>query len=234
MVTAGVSPGGGAIRQQGTRPMEGVSATGRVSRVASGRRAGGSRVGNSLPLVFLDVDGVLVDARALMGEKRSGRIRQVRTERFPAAIPEFMPALIQALFEVTELWWCTSWGERANREIGRFLGIPRLPVVWRETDPTVEDWKVAGARPLARAAPAGGPPGALDRGLRRLPAGAPHAPGTEFVDTSADGTCVLLPRFLPADLWVPIDWLDLPEEGVGRSMGRGAEGRVKGDGRERP
>jgi hypothetical protein len=47
--------------------MEGVSAGGRVPRVASGRRTAGSRVGNSLPLVFLNVDGVLVDARALMG-----------------------------------------------------------------------------------------------------------------------------------------------------------------------
>jgi hypothetical protein len=158
----------------------------------------------------------------------------VRTERFPAAIPEFMPTLIQALFEVTELWWCTSWGEWANREIGRFLGIPRLPVVWRETDPTVEDSKVAGARPLAKAA--------LRVGRRVLwiedcdgyPPERLMPLGTEFVDTSADGTCVLLPRFLPADLRVLIEWLDLPEEWVGRGMGRGAEGRVRGERRERP
>ena len=167
------------------------------------------------PLVLLDVDGVIVDTRALRGEPRPWEIHEVETTRFPAPIPYFMPVLIQALHEMTELWWCTSWGERANQEIGRHLGIPRLPVVWREVDPTVEDWKAAGARPLARAALAAGRRVVWIEDFDGCPPERKMPAGVEFVDTSADGTGVLLPRFLPEDLWLPVDWLELPEEWAG-------------------
>lgn len=186
----------------------------------SGGRAAERRLGDtSLPLVLLDVDGVIVDTRALCGEQRPWEIHEVETTRFPALIPYFMPALIRALFEVTELWWCTSWGDRANHEIGRHLGIPRLPVVPRTTEPAVADWKVAGTRPLARAALAANRRVVWIEDFDGYPPERAMPPGVEFVDTSADGTCVLLPRFLPADLWIPVDWLDLPEEWMGTVAG---------------
>ena len=58
-------------------------------------------------------------------------------------------------------------------------------------------------------------------------------PGVEFVDSSADGTCVLLPRFLPEDLWIPFDWLDLPAEWMGTAADRGTAGTLRGDGQSR-
>jgi hypothetical protein len=203
-----------------------------VTSDAPTRRA---RLGDSsLPLVLLDVDGVIVDTRALRGEERPWQMDEVETTRFPVPIPVFMPALIQALHEVTEIWWCTTWGERANHEIGRFLGIPQLPVVWRDPDPALEDWKVAGARPLARAALAAGRRVVWIEDFDGYPPERAMPAGTEFVDTSADGTCVLLPRFLPGDLWLPIDWLDLPAEWMGTPTGRGTAGTVRGDVRDRP
>ena len=203
--------------------------------MTSGGRAAMRRLGeSSLPLVLLDVDGVIVDTRALDGEPRPWEILEVETTRFPAPIPYFMPALIQALFEVTELWWCTSWGDRANHEIGRHLGIPPLPVVWREVDPTVEDWKVAGARPPAKAALRAGRRVVWIEDFDGFPPERAMPPGVEFVDTSADGTGVLLPRFLPADLWIPVDWLDLPAEWMGTAPATGTSGAVGGDRRDRP
>ena len=189
---------------------------------------------SSLPLVLLDVDGVIVDERARRGEPRRWPIVTIPTTRFPAPIPGFMPALIQALHEATELWWCTTWEERANREIGPHLGIPRLPVVPRALDPAVGDWKVAGARPLARAALAAGRRVVWVEDFDGCPPERSMPPGVEFADTSADGTGVLLPRFLPADLWIPIDWLDLPLEWTGRASGRDITGLVRGDRRVRP
>jgi hypothetical protein len=189
---------------------------------------------SSLPLVFLDVDGVIVDTRALRGEPRPWTVKEVETARFPVSIPDFMPTLIQALHEVTELWWCTSWGEGANREIGRFLGLPRLPVVWREVDATVEDWKVAGTRPLARAALRVGRRVVWIEDFDGYPPEGAMPSGVEFVDTSADGTCVLLPRFLPADLWVPIDWLNLPAASMGTAAERGTAGTMRGNRQARP
>lgn len=198
-------------------------------------RASGNRLGDSsLPLILLDVDGVIADTRALLGEERPWEIREVETTRFPALIPVFMPLLIQALHEVAELWWCTSWGERANQEIGRYLGIPRLPVVPCDRDPTVEDWKVAGARPLAKAALRANRRVVWIEDFDGFPPERAMPPGVEFVDTSADGTGVLLPRFLPADLWIPLDWLDLPAEWMGAVIERGASGTVGGDRRDRP
>jgi hypothetical protein len=40
---------------------------------------------------------------------------------------------------------------------------------------------------------------------------------------------VLLPRFLPEDLWIPFDWLDLPAERMGTAADRGTAGTMRGD-----
>lgn len=58
----------------------------------SGGRAAERRLGDtSLPLVLLDVDGVIVDTRALCGEQRPWEIHEVETTRFPALIRTSCP-----------------------------------------------------------------------------------------------------------------------------------------------
>jgi integrase len=70
----------------------------------------------------LDVDGVIVDTRALMGEPRPWEIHEVETTRFPAPIPYFMPVLIQALHEMTKTSpWCFPGRNRMDPLDGKSI-----------------------------------------------------------------------------------------------------------------
>ena len=100
------------------------------------------------PLVLLDVDGVINDLGALGGTSRPWNTDEVISHGYRLYIPEFMKRLVFALTMSTEVWWCTTWRERANDEIAGHLGIEKLPVVTDGSASRYVDWKASAARPL--------------------------------------------------------------------------------------
>ena len=104
------------------------------------------------PLVLLDVDGVINDLGALYGRERPWYVHQVPSNGYVLHIPEYMPALIADLVATAEVWWCTTWRDRANNELAEFLGIDRLPVVDDGSRDRNVEWKPAAAHAVAKAA----------------------------------------------------------------------------------
>jgi hypothetical protein len=108
------------------------------------------------PLVLLDVDGVINDLGALYGSPRPWRIHKVLSNGFVLHIPDYMPALIRDLVENAEVWWCTTWRDRANDELAAHLGINRLSVIDDGSRSRNVGWKPAAAHSIACAALADG------------------------------------------------------------------------------
>ena len=100
------------------------------------------------PLVLLDVDGVINDLGALGGAHRPWETDVLISNEYRLHIPDYMRPLVFALDMYTEVWWCTTWRDRANNEIARHLGIENLPVVTDGSNSHFVDWKAAAARPL--------------------------------------------------------------------------------------
>lgn len=103
------------------------------------------------PLVLLDVDGVVNDLT-----NRPGDHKVIRSNGYTIRIPEDIIIPVQRLYNTSELWWLTTWRERANDDIAPALGLPSLPVI---TDDSTDRW--VGWKPNAAAPIVGG---ALDRG----------------------------------------------------------------------
>ena len=95
-----------------------------------------------LPLVFLDVDGVLIPfrARSTLAVPRplSGNPLLARLDPADGRRLLTLPA---------ELVWATTWMAEANEVIAPLLGLPQLPVVdWADSDDAPEPrvhWKTA-------------------------------------------------------------------------------------------
>jgi hypothetical protein len=78
-----------------------------------------------LPLLLLDVDGVLCPLGSGGGEEMlesSGDYGEVRYARA-------LPARLAALAEPFALTWATSWGHQANDVLSPLFGLPLLPVI---------------------------------------------------------------------------------------------------------
>ena len=153
------------------------------------------------PLVLLDVDGVINDLGALYGRERPWYVHEVLSNGYVLHIPEYMQALITDLVATADVWWCTTWRDRANDELAEFLAINRLPVVDDGSQSRNVGWKPAAAHAIAKAA--------LDTGREVfwiedfygiLPTNAMPA-GVVFIDTAADPDgAVLTEDMLPARL----------------------------------
>ncbi len=138
------------------------------------------------PLVLLDVDGVINDLGSLYGQPRPWHIHQVPANGFVLHVPDYMPALIRDLVAKAEVWWCTTWRDRANNELAGFLEIERLPVIDDGSHSRSVGWKPAAAHAIAREA--------LDSGrevfwIEDFYGNAPTAAmpgGVVFIDTAAD------------------------------------------------
>ena len=148
------------------------------------------------PLVLLDVDGVLHDRsardRIRMAEDPEAMAASlgviwVAAGGVKVAIPESVAEIVRRLVQVADVWWCTTWGERANTHLAPALGIEPLPVVGAGTRGVgieLEDRPSGSADrrgDLARATDR------VDRGLRRC---LPRAGRVEFVDTAARASSV--------------------------------------------
>ena len=82
------------------------------------------------------------------------------------------------------MWWCTTWGERANTHLAPAIGIEPLPVVGAGTRGVGIEWKIAQAGPLIDEATSHG---------RRIvwiedfDGAFPEVAAVEFVDTADTG-----------------------------------------------
>lgn len=89
------------------------------------------------PLILIDVDGVL---NPEFSSKERRRLRRHHgwiarhgyqsRNRFPLFLnPRHGPRLWRLAEETgAELAWATTWNENANSQVGRWLGLPTLPV----------------------------------------------------------------------------------------------------------
>ena len=116
-----------------------------------------------LPLLLLDVDGVINDLNAhmmlgLLGDESTNGADQlgvelVRSHGFTLAVPLYMPELIRELTARAETWWCTTWRDRANDELARHLGVGPFPAIDPDgSDRSSRDWKLEKVRRLVEAA----------------------------------------------------------------------------------
>jgi hypothetical protein len=94
--------------------------------------------------------------------------------------------LFRDLVAKAEVWWCTTWRDRANNELASFLEIERLPVIDDGSHSRSVGWKPAAAHAIAREA--------LDSGREvfwvedfygNVPTAA-MPDGVAFIDTAAD------------------------------------------------
>jgi hypothetical protein len=105
------------------------------------QQAGGER-----PILFLDVDGVLLVAQSV----------QLTSGTWSPEVG-FVPdaaALLARLATAFDIHWATSWGESANVQLSPELGLPTLPVL--ELSGPVTQWtklpaviEAAGSRAIA-------------------------------------------------------------------------------------
>lgn len=83
-----------------------------------------------VPLVFLDIDGVINDIEAnrmlnmlsgsLQGRARRLGVDVVTVRGRPMAVPVHVPSLVQALAANVEIWWRTTWRRASHGSPGRW------------------------------------------------------------------------------------------------------------------
>ena len=153
------------------------------------------------PLVLLDVDGVINDLDSLVGVARPWEAAVVASHGFGVLIPDYMPDLIQRLTDTCEVWWCTTWRDRANDEIAQYLGIEPLPVVTDGSQSRWVSWKAGAARDLVGAALVAGRRVYWIEDFYRRPPVSELPDGVVFVDTTeGEYACVLVETDLPSEL----------------------------------
>lgn len=150
------------------------------------------------PLVLLDVDGVINDIEGVGLGIESWETHKFQSHGYTLLVPSYMRQLIQAICQVAEVRWCTTWRHRANDEIAQYLEIGPLEVIDDGTGSRFVDWKAAAAYSVAEQAIQEG------RKVLWIEDFYGHLPtdempqGVEFVDTTEgwDGA-LLLPEMLP-------------------------------------
>ncbi len=165
------------------------------------------------PLVLLDVDGVVNDLSSLYSSHHAYgapepnyEVSLVKSHGHVVHIPEFMPGLIQALVENTQVMWLTTWREKANDEIVEALGIGKLPVVTDGGNSRYVSWKPAAASLEASIAlKAGREVWWIEDFYGDIPV-SEMPDGVKFIDTAATTEFpVLLPYMVPSLLTGGVD-----------------------------
>jgi hypothetical protein len=145
------------------------------------------------PLVLLDVDGVVNDVEAMMALRLADDqaaaadqwdVDVVESDGIKLAIPRHMGELVRALTAETEVWWCTTWRQRASNDIATHLDIEALPVIDDGSEKRTTEWKTDAARGLVAEAIAAG---RLVAWIEDFGAHRPDLAGVIYVDTTDYG-----------------------------------------------
>lgn len=163
-----------------------------------------------MPLVFLDIDGVVNDLPSSMGVSRGWPEIRLPIGEVEVCIPHHVVLLLRHMASVAEIHWASTWEELANLLLPGLVGIGPFPCLG-PADPDDDGWKARAAGALAESA--------LGEGravywIEDLAGDVPDClpDGTAFVDTAADGAYVLMPHHLPPEL-LPEGFGDLSRSG---------------------
>lgn len=102
---------------------------------------------SDLPLVLIDVDGVVRDTSKPDPAELEGEESGDDPDDFP--IPDYMPDLIRHLVQVADVWWSIAPDEELQAELADRLGLEALQIVGTDefgmTEPAVRArlWKAA-------------------------------------------------------------------------------------------
>lgn len=80
------------------------------------------------PLLLIDVDGPL-NPWAATNSKRPKMYKRYRIDGFVVWLATQHGQALNALTDVFDLVWCTTWEHQANTDIGPKIGLPKLPVI---------------------------------------------------------------------------------------------------------
>lgn len=80
------------------------------------------------PLLLLDVDGPL-NPWAASNRQLPKNFRQWRIQGFKVRLTRWHGDRLNALTDVFDLVWCTTWEHAANHDIGPRIGLDKLPVI---------------------------------------------------------------------------------------------------------
>lgn len=152
--------------------------------------------------VFLDVDGVINSLRHLHSGGTVAFNRETTPYRagdYTIWVPDYMPELIQSIEASSDLYWLTTWRNKANEHISDILGIStKTPVIDDGTGTRNPQWKFATVRPLAEQLKSQGQELLWIEDFAR--GYDSRLNGTlKFVDTDFNGEGVFLPQHLPSN-----------------------------------
>ena len=102
--------------------------------------------------VFLDVDGVINSLNHLYEDDfhMSAPAKPYQAGKYRVWVPDYMGALIRAIYKSTDMYWLTTWRDKANKYISPILGIPSdIPVITDGLNTRNVRWKAAACRPTA-------------------------------------------------------------------------------------
>jgi hypothetical protein len=150
--------------------------------------------------VFLDVDGVINSLTHLWtngNAKFSSVTNAHQAGRYTIWVPDYMPELVQSIEANANLYWLTTWRDKANEHISDILGISKTtPVISDGTEQRDPSWKFKAVRPLAEQLNEEGQEILWIEDFGRTYSS--NLTGTlKFVDTDFNGEGVLLPQHLP-------------------------------------
>ena len=153
--------------------------------------------------VFLDVDGVINSLNHLYEDgdfHMSAPAKPYQAGKYRVWVPDYMGALIRAIYKSTDLYWLTTWRDKANKYISPILGIPSdIPVITDGLNTRNVRWKAAACRPTAERLSAQGKTVYWIEDFH----GFRHHELLDVltpIDTDAYGEGVLLPQHLPWEL----------------------------------
>tara|TARA_Y100000004_G_scaffold196833_1_gene268326 strand:+ start:2750 stop:3373 length:624 start_codon:yes stop_codon:yes gene_type:complete len=153
--------------------------------------------------IFLDVDGVINSLIHLYNRENTifdYPTNPHRAGNYTVWVPEYMPQLVQAMEKATNLYWLTTWRDKANEYISPILGVSsELPVINDGSPMRSVEWKFPACLDLAKNLSASGQNIYWVEDFHGM-VQSEHKQFLTYVDTDAKGEGVLLPQHLPEAL----------------------------------
>jgi hypothetical protein len=153
--------------------------------------------------VFLDVDGVINSLNHLY---QGGKVKfDYHTQphvagQYTVWVPEYMGPLVQAIEASSDLYWLTTWREKANEHISPILNISSsTKVIDDGTNIRTVSWKYNACLDIAKQLSEDGKTVLWIEDFGGRHYDKRHKQYVTYVDTDARNEGVFLPQHLPAD-----------------------------------